>query len=605
MARRVMLKSFSVSYKLFSLVETISFGSMAFGVEPSAPVSLSKIFETTGYGYTLQVTSPTGAAFVHDGKMYVQEGVEYTFKLTVTEEDKWYIGIQPTQDDGITLDYDKRNGSQDGAGPNSTYIDITKTFTKAGTHVIAKAFYFQGESFSRLSMTTVDIEVHIIKVEITKVPPAYYADSEAWVPFRFKIEGCSGPVTITSGMVDIYLGGVFQNSFDFTSYPFKPSNGTASEYLAVIDQSKFDTISRSSQVKNNLSLRLRDICVQVPGLPSVSCDSGFSAAMDFADKTVEVVEIGHNDSFPFNKKDTRQDKLDQVSYDSYVHVAGDGWLPPVWLPLPKEISEGEARNRGFDSCYTGPSAVGPNFLEQWSHLLSYKAVLGGPYGNTVDANSLDRQYGVYWVVYFNQVKARDPVNPFGVDVVGTVESHSGQFSLFAGATGRATLESSESKIITEGFGWVPAIAKVAALYPPFRTVMTAKATISAFLQQTASTVDATQRHPERAEVMVMRAYGNEKNSVVFKSVPGLCRTELGGTSKHTLDLISETGSLVVGNRYRFLLSLSTSVRAKSEWWSKTEVNSKIRIDVPDKKFRAQWDKPAPGNTSFSKIMCDF
>jgi len=87
--------------------------------------SNTNVFGKTDYGYTLQVTSATeaaGTAFVHDGKMYVQEGKEYTFKLTCTEADKWYIGIQPTLDDGINLDYDKKNGSRDGAGPNSTYI---------------------------------------------------------------------------------------------------------------------------------------------------------------------------------------------------------------------------------------------------------------------------------------------------------------------------------------------------------------------------------------------------------------------------------------------------------------------------------------------------
>jgi hypothetical protein len=177
--RKIMVfKYLSMSMTLLCLVVTMTLGSMAFAGEPSAPVSLSKIFETTQYGYTLQVTSPTGAAFVHDGKMYVQEGVEYTFRLTCTEADKWYIGIQPTQDDGITLDYDKRNGSQSGAGPNSTYIDITKTFTTAGTHVIAKAFYYEGASFSRLSMTTVDIEVNIIKVELVKADSQAYTDAD-------------------------------------------------------------------------------------------------------------------------------------------------------------------------------------------------------------------------------------------------------------------------------------------------------------------------------------------------------------------------------------------------------------------------------------------
>jgi hypothetical protein len=200
----MMFRFLPFSFRFLLLVTTLTFGSMAFAVEPSAPVSLSNIFGTTGYGYTLQVTSPTGAAFVHDGKMYVKEGVEYTFKLTCTEADKWYIGIQPTQDDGITLDYDKRNGSQDGAGPNSTYIDITKTFTKAGTHVIAKAFYFQGESFSRLSMTTVDIEVNIIKVDLDSVD-ANFAPSVEKLDVRYTIKPTG--YTASFGKLEVFKNG--------------------------------------------------------------------------------------------------------------------------------------------------------------------------------------------------------------------------------------------------------------------------------------------------------------------------------------------------------------------------------------------------------------
>jgi hypothetical protein len=86
--------------------------------------------------------------------------------LTVTEEDNWYIGIQPTKADGINLDYDKRNGSRDGAGPNTTYIYIKKTFDTAGKHTIAKALYHLGTGYTPGLITIVPITVNVLKVDI-------------------------------------------------------------------------------------------------------------------------------------------------------------------------------------------------------------------------------------------------------------------------------------------------------------------------------------------------------------------------------------------------------------------------------------------------------
>jgi hypothetical protein len=58
------------------------FGAIDFAVEPFPPVSMSEVFGTTGYGYTLEVTQApeaTGTASVHGNKMYVQKGGTYTF----------------------------------------------------------------------------------------------------------------------------------------------------------------------------------------------------------------------------------------------------------------------------------------------------------------------------------------------------------------------------------------------------------------------------------------------------------------------------------------------------------------------------------------------
>jgi hypothetical protein len=107
----------------------------------------------------------TGTAWVDNGKIYVLEGKPYTFKLTGTEHDKWYIGMKPTLDDGVSLNHDARNGSRDGAGPNSTFIYIDKNFNTGGAHLIAQIRYYLGPKFSEASMTPVPIEVYTPKVE--------------------------------------------------------------------------------------------------------------------------------------------------------------------------------------------------------------------------------------------------------------------------------------------------------------------------------------------------------------------------------------------------------------------------------------------------------
>jgi hypothetical protein len=163
-----MIKTSSISLRLLALAAMMTIGSMVFAVEPSPPVSITKEFGNTGYGYTLEVTDApeeTGTAGVHDGEIYVLEGETYTFKLTATEESNWYIGMQPRLDGGV-LNYNGRNGSQSGAGPNSTYIYITRTFNTAGTHSIAKTLFYYGNNFQHSNMNPVEIEVNIIKVDL-------------------------------------------------------------------------------------------------------------------------------------------------------------------------------------------------------------------------------------------------------------------------------------------------------------------------------------------------------------------------------------------------------------------------------------------------------
>jgi hypothetical protein len=95
----MVVKSLSITLRLLFLVATatMTLGSMAFAVKPDPPVSITTKFLGADYGYTLQVTSApetNGTAWINDGKINVQEDKEYTFRLTVTEEDNWYIGIQ-------------------------------------------------------------------------------------------------------------------------------------------------------------------------------------------------------------------------------------------------------------------------------------------------------------------------------------------------------------------------------------------------------------------------------------------------------------------------------------------------------------------------------
>jgi hypothetical protein len=161
-------KPLSISLRVLSVVAIMTVGSMAFAVAPVPPVSITQEFGDTGYSYTLEVTSApeaAGTAWVHDNKIYVQKDKEYTFRLTANEDGGWYVGMQPRLDDG-TLDYARRNGSRDGAGPNTTYIYNKRTFSTCGAHSIAKGLFYKGTSFRHADMNPVEIEVYIIKVDL-------------------------------------------------------------------------------------------------------------------------------------------------------------------------------------------------------------------------------------------------------------------------------------------------------------------------------------------------------------------------------------------------------------------------------------------------------
>jgi hypothetical protein len=442
-----------------------------------------------------------------------------------------------------------------------------------------------------------------IKVEIVAVPPSYYADSESWVPFRFKVTGAGTPITVTGGTVEFYIGDSKKFDALLLAKPFKPANGTDNEYLAVVDQAKFDTVSTSGGIVENARFKLKSVTCANSSYSFGPCDSDYSSSFKFGDNTIEVIEFGLDENFDHRKASTRQDKVDRNETDSLRHMASD----TVLGPFPHD--DNEAGTGGFDSWFCGLMAgatathyVQRSYLEDdWD----FTGVFGG---NTFEARSLDRQRGVYWVAFRNQVPATAAGNPFGVPVVGIVASCPGSVTLFEDGTAKADIAQGglTGSGLSVAFGLAAGSLGAAAFVAgPATPALECASAIFWALQAIVDACNVSADNPDMAEVVAYKVIdmANGTTRPAKANATDIVRawTVIAGNPV-PLNIANPALAMNVDTTYRMYLSTSTNVRALSRYLESINVEAKLEVDLGNSKFDVAWPALAPEQKD--KIACD-
>lgn len=457
-------------------------------------------------------------------------------------------------------------------------------------------------------------DVSVVRLEIAESLGSYYADSASWMPFRFKLAGAPGEVTVDSGTVEFYIGDEQQFEASIVLKPFKPSNGTAHEYLAVVDESGFDDVSTGNEIIENGRLKLTNVSgtvsVDTEDIDFGPFDSELSADIRFGDDTVEVIEFGVGqpqganllrDSFSFRKAQTRQDVCDLAETNKIRHVAGiEGGVGD--LPQPGVTME----LLGFTDWYAGagPPLSGLTYTQR-SMLESDQGIMsGGLQDQTVEARSLNRQLGIAFVAYRNQVPADHSDNPFGVPVVGTVVQYPGDIKVFNGGTLAATIQSTHGNDLQRFWDYSSTALGIASFVAPgFGQALGPALALTQALVTASNLLDVTEDAEKVATVAAHKvvAHAGDANPAVDLAFGGLVYQPPGDSDNAVIH--REGFGMVVNEQRRAYLATTTNVRATSvNWPYDVTVDAKLEVNLAQGLFEVFWTPIPAGNAG--KIACD-
>jgi hypothetical protein len=452
------------------------------------------------------------------------------------------------------------------------------------------------------------VTVHIVKLVVVDVPDSYYADSASWVPFRFAVVGSPGNVAITAGTIEFYIGEEQKFEEGLLVKPFKPSNGTGQEYLAVINESAFDAVSTLGAVAEDARIKLSGVSGQVGTTGFGPLDSQFSSDMKLGDDTIEIVEFGEDESFHFRKAKTRQDHVDHAGVLSAMAMKA------TWggEPCPRPVAPIEQTLLyGFDEYWPGaPSGVAGSYTQRCMLSDDLDATgVGG--GNTVEVRWFNRQSGVYLVGFRNQVAADAPGNPFGVPVVGIVSNHSGSIVLFQGGTVTANISEFDayaSSTLTRAFNFAKgSLDDLVFVCPPAGAVLSAAMNFVTELQKVSKAVSVIEEdnYSDMAEVV---AYGViDLANGVNRPSPSNAETILREWTETSspavpLNIGDPSVDIYVNNTYRLYLETDVNVRAMSRYSGSITVDAKLDVTLGDEKLDVAWPTLPP--ELVNGIMCD-
>lgn len=459
-------------------------------------------------------------------------------------------------------------------------------------------------SFPRLGYSGEGDNPPAIGVEIVEVLDVYYADSPSWMPYRFRITGTSQNVTITQGTVEFYLNGDPQFGCDISkpigtdeTYIFKPTNGQGYEYLAVIDQAEFDaeTVSTGGE-KVTATLKLTGVSGTVGGIAFGPINSTHSDAFSFGDKRIEILEFGTNEEFLYTKSTTRQNTADFSDTRQYRILGRD---TGTGGPYPFDITINQVLNYDFDAarCGVTPNAVG---YKQESYLEDDLDLTGVAAGYSCEIRSFNKQLGVCWIAYYNQVSDSAPGNPFGEIVVGTVDHHTGATHLFQNGTAASAITEGGvlAEDITRAFGYTTTAVGVAAFVVsgPWGLALEGAGLVVSALADLSDAVALNNDNPDVAEVVVTKVSQSNNDDPVPVNI---LREHSAGSEEYDLNISEQYATMYVDNYFRVYLTTTTNVRIQSRYLESKWVDVILNAELGDKKFKVQWQ-----SFSDTNIACD-
>jgi hypothetical protein len=493
------------------------------------------------------------------------------------------------------------------------------------------------------------------KVEVTAVPLAYYADSNSWMPFRFKItDGKGSQFYVTSGEVQFYIGNewksqasIFANKNHYIKPKTGSSNGDSDEYLALAPAGMFDGAYPPSAQKGaevaNAHLRIVNFyCKNVSTEEEYGpLESELSTAFLFGDDTIEIFEIFGEEFVPYDKTKTRQLQVGKEAQNEFLHVAGNINMTspedrdphdddefPVKLTeqavgTPSQHPNTAMSDLGFDywcASYTNKSQGGNLAYEQKCALHDWNEQYFNHFGQIVEARSLDKQTGVIWKVYYNSVPGSN--NPFGEQAVGVYKSQTGIVRFFENGTYSTTADIvayNGNAFYAGVFNLASALTGVSAgvaafVAPPVAAILGAASSLERAIAIALTMAEINLEQPVHVSLCLFKVYGIA-DGVEHPSKDECVPIEKGlGEGSGLVSVIGDITAWQAGfTSYRAYLSTSVTIRSRSYWsgvfgtGDDVDVDAALNVEVPAdlKGLEYTWTEPYPNDPDLVKIQLDF
>lgn len=468
-------------------------------------------------------------------------------------------------------------------------------------------------SLSQYGYCQASAAVRIVKINITDIVQRYYADSDSWCPYKFEVLGTNPIGTQTPANVKIVSGWInLYDAVDDTEvedvevelsscnseneFILKPQNGTANEYLGVIDAGLFDQISTYG-MKVPAKYKLVDVCIEINGTTIGPMSSELSSVVELVDDTKKVIEIYENDYFDHADVKYGQNLLNKSASKGY-YVLGRDVDPPTGYPIFKsESQESHLWNYGYDgySVAYGITSANTNVYYQHS-FLETGSDLG--VGHVTDARSFDAQRGVYWLVYYNHINSSNENNPFGVQVVGNVCTSSGVATLFP--QGQITYkieETEDEEVINDNLGLASQVLQGLTYLAEATVFGNAISRANDFIDmlQYAADLKVPDYSSDDMGHVYCYKYASIEGPSGTKSVPlnnSILNVAIEDNNQENISCILSSG-FNAESGVRMYISTSTYVRLKSRQGGSTSIFAEMSVDLgANDGLEMIWPEPA-------------